>query len=488
MNHFWFPPLPLHYLLLGCLTGVGLGCTFSSKAIAQSPPAPSARHSQQLIYGEHLYSASDRQWIRRNAKNAQESNRPIALPTLDTMNIDRSVVSIHPTPPLFNPSAEQIRPVTALVGNETDLLSPTSEPLQGDVPWDTAEHDGLEADQLVVDTVEVDTVEVDTVEVGTVELELAQVDDATILDSEDSADPEETDQSLNPFDPNLDDLDPELGILRLRLLSNDASGVPSSAAVLDPELGVLRLRAIPQTSEPIVEENSVVFAQGNLGFFSGNNLLARTEPLSDVTLQSGLSLRVVPRLGPRTFFVGTAGGSVLNYADHSEFNYKELDLNVGIYHWLNQRTYVDVGWRNQQFFAEDGGDRFLNDHQARFSVGRTDQLTSDLKLDSAYHLQASWSDPTDRNRLINRLSVGLSHPITSEVNASVWYQLALIDFTQQDRYDSYHQFLAQLQFELSEEVTLTVFGGGRLGDSTHSLIDFDSTLLGISLAMNFALF
>ena len=216
--------------------------------------------------------------------------------------------------------------------------------------------------------------------------------------------------------------------------------------------------------------------------------MARTEPLPDTTLQTGLTFRAVPRLGPRTFLVGTAGGSLLKYADHGEFNYHELDLSLGLYHWLTRRTYVDVGWRNQQFFTEGGGDRFLSDHQLRVAVGRTDQLTSDLKLDSAYQLQSSWSDPRERSRLTNRLTVGLSHPITSQLDASLSYQLALIDFTQQDRYDSYHQILAQLQFSLSEEATLTIFGGGRLGDSTHSLIDFDSTLLGMSFAMNFALF
>lgn len=486
MNHFWFPPLPLHYVLLGCFTGVSLGLMCSSKAIAQSPPAPSSHSLQQLIDdGERFYFASDRQWIGEDAINVQESNRPIPRPILKAMDIDPSVLepiapisdelaSVHH--PLFTPNAEHTRVVEALLNTETPgLLPPNPEHPQGYAPWATVERDSLGADRLVV---------------GTVEVELAQVDDATLLDSEDSADPGGDDRSeVNPLSPSLDTLDPELGILRLRPLSNEASGVRSSAAVLDPELGVLRLRAIPQTSEPSLEEkDAVVFVQGNLGFFSGNNLLARTDPLSDVTLQSGLSVRAVPRLGPRTFLVGTAGGSVLKYADHGEFDYRELDLNVGIYHWLNRRTYVDVGWRNQQFFAEDGGDRFLNDHQARLSIGRTDQLTSDLRLDSAYHLQASWADPSDRSRFINRLSVGLSHPITSKVDASVFYQLALIDFTQQDRYDSYHQFLAQLQFGLSEDVTLTIFGGGRLGDSTHSLIDFDSTLLGISLAMNFALF
>ncbi|NET10647.1 MAG: hypothetical protein F6K16_39335 [Symploca sp. SIO2B6] len=273
-------------------------------------------------------------------------------------------------------------------------------------------------------------------------------------------------------------IDPELGILRVRPVSG------SDATVIDPELGILRLRAIP----PPKEQRSSVFISGHYGFLSGDNLLAREDPLDDMTLRVGLQLRAVPRIGRRTFLIGTAGANLLKYADHGELDYHNLAFRFGVYHQLARRTYIDLHWRNHQFFAQSGGDRFLNDHQLRISLGRVDQLTPDLMLRSSYHFQSNWSDPSDRSRLINRFSMGLSQELTSDLNVGLSYQLALIDFTQQDRYDFYHQLLAQVQYAASDSVTFSFFAGGRLGDSSHSLVDFDSTLFGLSLGLNFPLF
>ena len=279
-------------------------------------------------------------------------------------------------------------------------------------------------------------------------------------------------------DSTLANVDPELGILRLRPLSG------GSAAVIDPELGVLRLRAIT----PPPERRPTVFLQGSLGVFSGDNLLARTDPLPDTTLNAGLLLRAVPRVGRRTFLIGTAGGSVLRYADNGEFDYNNLEFRLGVYHWLTRRAYVDLHWRNQQFFTRSGGDRFLDNHQARLTLGRVDPLTPHLTLNSSYQLQSSWSDPEERSRLTNRFNLGLSQQLNDQLEAGLSYQLALIDFTQQDRYDSYHQVLAQFRYQMSDTTSLSVFGGGRLGDSSNSFLDFNSTLFGLSLIVNLPLF
>ncbi|MEM9214283.1 MAG: hypothetical protein AAGD25_08035 [Cyanobacteria bacterium P01_F01_bin.150] len=452
--------------------GAGLLLPFSSQAVAQESSVQSLPYTQQIE-------------DQRTAAN-DDAGRDVYLSSDGIPALSGWSGRFASTPP-FNhsdlerpPSGEQRVGIDSHYGNEDNYRFTYYSDLQT-----TLEHGGLDDKQLVVDTAVINLAQVDNTQ--GVEKDNADIEHELPLSGVDAGIEEQS--GFNYPVSTIDNIDPELGVLRLRPLSSDLSGTPSSAAAIDPELGILRLRYMPQTSEPTVEKREkIVFAQGNLSFFSGDNLLARTEPLSDTTLQSGLTLRAVPRLGSRTFLLGAVEGSILRYANNGEFDYRELDLSLGLYHWLNRRTYVDVGWRNQQFFAEDGGDRFLNDHQLRLSVGRTDQLTSDLKLSSSYYLQASWSDPNERSRLINRFNLGLSHPITTDVDASLFYQLALTDFTQQDRYDSYHQFLAQLQFNLSEETTLTVFGGGRLGDSTNSLIDFDSTLLGISLVMNFALF
>ena len=514
MDRFWFPPLPLHSFL-GCLTSVSFLIALSPQAIAQVLNPQDLSRSQSFDEEDEKKYRFAYHLDLQSRLNSEQANRGMDSHVSGTF----SRILFEPT---SESRVEEENLNQETLGEERLNLEPLREESPNPEPLGEERRNTRfrnEAPVVVAPSIfgqESNPVTLEawrqnrsgpngseTNRLGTAQLipstdarELAQVDTLSELEVGDDGGSGQEDESIaqNPAMPNLENLDlenldPELGLLRLHPLSNDISGTDSSAAVLDPELGVLRLRAIPQTVEaPATRKRSIVFAQGHLGFFSGNNLLARTEPLPDTTLQTGLTFRAVPRLGRRTFLVGTAGGSLLNYADHGEFDYRQLDLSLGVYHWLNRRTYVDVGWRNQQFFAEDGGDRFLNDHQARLSVGRADQLTPNLSLDSTYHLQASWSDPTERSRLTNRFSLGLSHPISSTVDASVSYQLALIDFTQQDRYDSYHQFLAQLQFGFSEEGTITVFGGGRLGDSTHSLIDFDSTLFGLSLVMNVSLF
>lgn len=509
MDRFWFPP-QLFHLLLGGVTGVSLVFTLSFKAIAQSSLVQTSGLTEQPTDAQNLIDLTAFEEVEKaleldpqasapqsfgsntveQATEAQSFNgRPadVIVSSTSDWTIDRlnDLTSEHllsnssettntytftsqPTlQALVKPRLQRKDPIFAVAGRRD---SPNGAPnqVQYQVPnhaLDTAlQHEGRSQGDVSLESNEPETSTTNTANVSPNTANIVPISDSTYLD-------------------------PELGILRLRPLSNSLSEA-SSNAIIDPELGVLRLRHLPSaTASPTAQpDETVMFAQGTIGFFSGNNLLARTEALADTTLQTGLTLRAVPRIGSRTFVVGTAGGNVLKYAAHGEFDYRELDLSLGLYHWLNRQTYVDVGWRNQQFFAEEGGDRFLNDHQARLSLGRIDQLTPKLQLNSSYQLQASWTDPTERSRLINRFNLGLSHPLTSSIDASVFYQFALIDFTQQDRYDSYHQFLAQLQFDLSEETTLTIFGGGRLGDSTHSLIDFDSTLVGLSFGMNFGLF
>lgn len=521
MNRLWFPPSPLAALLV-MIASVSFAWAFSSKAIAQSsdvvespeislgttlyPSVASSNESQQLLpssspltFNDHwsadglmdspyrfvAYPASPYLLHTQNLLHSQglEVESDVITGTKDIDgNVDPDTQYFHHELwQRFDPSTVHSSPLAngAIESNVdaqgTDGRQYQQIPLDG--KYGLSEQRSLDlGDVAASDTVAIE---------APFQKQHSQQTLGSELDSQDASE----NSGITLVRPDPSQVDSELGILRLRPLSSLDAEMPSSAAVLDPELGVLRLRALtPEVSAEPVPQESVVFLQGYLSFFNGNNLLARTDSLPDTTLQAGVRVRAVPRLGPRTFLVGTAESSVLKYADHGEFDYNDLGLSVGLYHWLTPRTYVELNWRNQQLFAENGGDRFLNDHQLRLSVGRSDYLTPDLTLNSAYQLQSSWAEPRERSRLANRVTVGLSHPVSSQLEVSLAYQLALIDFTQYDRYDSYHQLLAQFQFALSDEATLTVFGGGRVGESTHSLIDFDSTLLGLSLVMNFSLF
>ncbi|MEB3232169.1 MAG: hypothetical protein VKJ64_14260 [Leptolyngbyaceae bacterium] len=311
----------------------------------------------------------------------------------------------------------------------------------------------------------------------------------TVSDPDSTPDPTSTDNDAPSDRPSTDpppnlalettaEIDPELGILRLRPLAD------SEPSVIDPELGILRLRPLA----PPPPRRRFVAIAGQIDFFSGNNLLARSEPEADDIFQVGLSLRAVPRLNSRTFLIGSAEISSLRYVKNDDFNYNQLELRFGVYHYLTRRMYTDLHWRNQQFFLLDGGDRFLDTHELRWAVGRIDPINPNLTLNSAYQLQMSWAEPEERSRLSNRFYLGLTQALTPDFEAGLSYQFMLNDYTHQERNSSYHQLLAQLRYEFTDTTSLTVFGGGRWGDSTNDLIDFDTALLGVSFIVNVPLF
>ncbi|MGK7890695.1 MAG: hypothetical protein AB4042_15295, partial [Leptolyngbyaceae cyanobacterium] len=342
---------------------------------------------------------------------------------------------------------------------------PQSSPLVSELAWDAAPNpDHMSPDMLITDN------------------RVAPGDDlpGNLSGNSSETSPENPpDDSSLPLSPAIpSDLDPELGILRLRPLAD------SEPSVIDPELGVLRLRPLA----PIPPRRRPVSVAGHISFFSGNNLLARSEPEADDIFQVGVSLRAIPKIGSRTFLISSAEVSTLRYVTNDVFNYNQLELRFGVYHYLTRRMYTDFHWRNQQFFQLDGGDRFLNTHQLRWTLGRTDSINPNLDLNSSYQLRLNWADPETRSRVSNRFRLGLTQEFTPDFKAGLSYQLVLNDYTQQDRYDSYQQLLAQLRYDFSDTTSLAVFGGGRWGDSSNDLLDFDTALLGVSFVVNVPLF
>lgn len=265
--------------------------------------------------------------------------------------------------------------------------------------------------------------------------------------------------------------DPDLGILRLY-----------PQAELDPDLGILRLQAVEE--EP--PRRPVVYATARTSTIWSENALSSVNPTADGLVQAGVGLRAVPALGSRTFATLTANGNIVRYFNETDFNYDELELGASIFHRITRRAYIDVGWRNEQLFRESG-DRFLSDHQLRASIGRRDQL-GQLRVDTAYQFQRSFTDLESRDRLLNRLSVSARYPVRPDVDLGVFYQLSLIDFTNVDRNDRYQQVLGALSYRPSSATQISLFGGRRFGDSGSDFIDFDSALVGVSVNFNLPLF
>ncbi|MGB3616216.1 MAG: hypothetical protein WBA10_20655 [Elainellaceae cyanobacterium] len=284
-------------------------------------------------------------------------------------------------------------------------------------------------------------------------------------DSVSQMDAEEHREALSP------ETDPDLGILRV---------YPESER--DPDLGVLRLQpAQPESPPPPV----VYFTASSSAIFS-DNALSSDEPIDDGIFRAGIGLRAVPALGDRTYAVLTANGNIVRYADAEQVNYDELELGASLFHRITRRAYVDVGWKNEQLFRESG-DRFLSDHQLRATIGRRDQIGR-LQVNTAYQLQRSFADPERRSRLLNRLRLSAQYPLQADLDLGISYQLALVDFTESDRNDHYQQILAQLSYQPSPETRISLFGGGRFGDSDLDRIDFDSVLFGVSFGVNLPLF
>ncbi len=265
--------------------------------------------------------------------------------------------------------------------------------------------------------------------------------------------------------------DPDLGTLRLY-----------PQADVDTDLGVLRL----QPAEDTPPRPPVVYATIQSSTILSDNALSSADPIEDGLLQAGIGLRAVPALGSQTFAVLTLNGNVVRYFDETDFNYDELEMGASIFHRITRRTYIDVGWKNEQLFRESG-DRIISDHQLRASIGRQDQL-GPVRIDTAYQLQRSFADPNSRSRLINRLSVGANYPVQSRIDLGIFYQLSLIDFIDGDRDDHYQQLIGQISYRPSSTTRISLFGGGRLGDSDLDFIDFNSALIGISVGVNLPLF
>ncbi|MBD2122780.1 hypothetical protein [Trichocoleus sp. FACHB-262] len=273
--------------------------------------------------------------------------------------------------------------------------------------------------------------------------------------------------------------DPELGNLRLQ------ESVENSNQQLDPELGTLRLRQQPVQAS---RSQRTVYLQGRVDFFQSDNIFSSVDPINDSLIRTGLSLWATPAIGPKTYLIGSINANLIKYANLDDFDYNEVRVGASIYQQLTPKMYGEVGLSNQQLFTAGGGDRFLNDNSIRVGLGRRDSLGNAVTIDSFYQLRYSFADPSDRSRVVNALGASLNYNPTSKVQTGLDYQYVLSSFTEQGREDNYHQLLARLSYDWSRNSRITVFGGFGCGNSSNRNVNFDSSILGVSLSVNLPLF
>lgn len=261
----------------------------------------------------------------------------------------------------------------------------------------------------------------------------------------------------------------------------------ASTASGDPELGRLRLRESELAIEQ--EDTDTVFLRGRLDFFTSDNiLLDERDPISDQFGRAGLAIVATPQLGSNTQLFTSIGGNFAFYNDLSELNYYNLELRVEVQQTIFPNTNATIGWSNRQFFSSEGGDRFLNDHALRFGLSRRDALSERLTLDSYYQLRFNFANPSDRSRLTNTIGASLGYALQPDLELGFNYELDLVDFTQQDRNDSYHQVTAQLSYDLTRNSRVSLYGGFSFGRSSESDVDFDSSIVGVSFSTYLPLF
>lgn len=320
--------------------------------------------------------------------------------------------------------------------------------------------------------------------------------------------------------PQLPYVDPDLGILLLRempfspcsdgLFFHEQYGcIPCPPNIYDPDLGCVSVGAPPVPRPPIV------YFLPRIDYFNSSNVFSqRLNTVRDGLTRPGLTLLVVPPLGPKTYLIASVEGNLIRYTTLSEIDYNELKFRAGIFQQLSSKMSLELSWTNQQLFLQRDqvfrlpgqkipglkkGTRFFNEHAFQLSISRRDQLAKRLSLSTLYQLRVAFADPIaqasviiqdppNQSRVTNAFIASLNYEIQPNLQAGLDYQLSISQFTRQSREDTYHQIIGRLSYALFRNTQLTGFVGYSFGRSSDSTINFDSLLLGISLTFNLALF
>jgi hypothetical protein len=266
------------------------------------------------------------------------------------------------------------------------------------------------------------------------------------------------------------------------LEDNNTSNTNSSG---DPELGTLLLQEIkPNTSRR--EENPLFYLIGNFGYMRSNNIFSGINPVDDNLFRTGVTFLTLPSLSKDTSLIGSVGLNFISYQDQTRLDYDQLNLNLGVIHNFNDNLSGQMGWKNRQLFDGNNGDRFLKDHSFYVGIDHQREISQNLFLNAGYELQTNFSDPDSRSQIINSLNVGLDYKINPVLKAGFNYQLALSNFTQQDRDDTYHQLMGTLRYSISKNASAEMFLGQSFGHSSNQNINYDGLIFGVG--MNFYLF
>lgn len=267
-------------------------------------------------------------------------------------------------------------------------------------------------------------------------------------------------------------LDYDLGTLRLR----------QTRSREDEELGVLRLLQTAQAPPP--PKSPIAFIGGQLGFLDTDNAFRSETAVEDQIYQSGLTLYLFPQLSENTNLYAIAETSLARY----DVDYNEIEVQAGIRHRLFERTFVQIGWRNQKLYTPGYRERLLGVNYLDALVSHRRILTQKAWVDGFYQLRLGFADPADTSRFRQTLTSSINYAPTPKFRTSLLYQLDLDDYLKVDRYDISHQFLGVVSYNITPESRLSLFGGTRLGNSSAPGVNLDDIFYGAGLSVNVPLF
>jgi hypothetical protein len=257
----------------------------------------------------------------------------------------------------------------------------------------------------------------------------------------------------------------------------------------------LRVRPRPQEELPPPPQEQIPeqfqpigYLRGYGGYFHSSNIFASSDnKIQDSLYYTGLTLASAYfPLSPTTYINGSIDGSLIRYFDQSEFDYNQVRFNLGVYQQLTRKMYAELNLSNQRlFYARKGeffaaGDRFLNENTVLLYLGRRDDFTDKLTLDTLYEFSANFSEPERRSRIVNSLWLSLGYLIQEPLQVGLNYQFAFSDFTQQEREDKFHRLFGHLNYRLSNTSNVYLQGGFNFGDSTTPNLDFSSWFLSVN--------
>jgi hypothetical protein len=289
-------------------------------------------------------------------------------------------------------------------------------------------------------------------------------------------------------DEDPDSQDPELGIIQIRSLTEDT------------DLGVLRIRQPPGIPAPeIPPQPTIGFLTARVAIASSDNILLAVDEIGGLTgdtfVRPSLSFAVYPALGPQTVLIGTADLGLQRYASQSSLNYDDLRFRVGIRQGLTPRSYGQLVFTYQELFRPGGNrNRFFKNTALGLTLGRRDPITSKLTLDSYYLIQFNGSQTTtgatsvDFSRIFQSGGAYLGYDINPRLQTGISYQLNLIDYTVQDRYDAFQQVIGQFIYRISPTIRLSIYGGVSFGRSSEQRVQFNDTFFGASIDATIPLF